>query len=301
MIFHEVYSCYYGAVTKAIRAAIKGELTGTALKRIIDETAFAESFLEIIPALQEQRWQLIDKNWRTPVRHAPTMPVSQLQKRWMKAVTLDPRFRLFGIEPAGLEGVVPLFTPEDYVVFDKYSDGDPFEDEAYIAHFQTILRAIREGKCLNIRYSSSKGTVKNITCKPSGLEYSEKDDKFRLIVGNRCNGSINLQRVERCEILEYTKTIQSRPRTSARQNITFILQNERNALERAMLHFAHFEKEAERISEKSCRVMLRYDGDDETELLIRILSFGPLIKVVAPESFVELIRDRLIKQKSCGL
>ena len=43
------------------------------------------------------------------------------------------------------------------------------------------------------------------------------------------------------------------------------------------------------------------DKDDETEMVIRILSFGPMIKVTAPQHFVELIKQRLIRQKSCGL
>jgi predicted DNA-binding transcriptional regulator YafY len=43
-----------------------------------------------------------------------------------------------------------------------------------------------------------------------------------------------------------------------------------------------------------------YDKDDETEILIRLLSFGPMIRVVEPESMTALIRDRLKMQKSCG-
>ena len=42
-----------------------------------------------------------------------------------------------------------------------------------------------------------------------------------------------------------------------------------------------------------------YEKEDETELVIRVLSFGPMIKVTAPQSFAELIKQRLIAQKSC--
>ena len=72
-------------------------------------------------------------------------------------------------------------------------------------------------------------------------------------------------------------------------------------MERALLHFAHFEKEAERIDEKRYRVTVRYDKDDETELVIRVLSFGPMIKVTGPPHFENLIKERLMKQISCGL
>ena len=46
---------------------------------------------------------------------------------------------------------------------------------------------------------------------------------------------------------------------------------------------------------------INYSKDDETELLIRILSFGPTVKVIEPESFVSLIKERLHNQKSCEL
>ena len=36
---------------------------------------------------------------------------------------------------------------------------------------------------------------------------------------------------------------------------------------------------------------------DETEMLVRILSFDPVIRVVSPDHFIELIRTRLEKQK----
>ncbi len=47
------------------------------------------------------------------------------------------------------------------------------------------------------------------------------------------------------------------------------------------------------------KVSVTYDKDDETELLIRILSFGPMIRVTGPHDFVNLIKERLRKQKSC--
>ena len=36
---------------------------------------------------------------------------------------------------------------------------------------------------------------------------------------------------------------------------------------------------------------------DETEILIRILSFGPVLKVIEPEDMVARIRERLAQQR----
>ena len=68
-----------------------------------------------------------------------------------------------------------------------------------------------------------------------------------------------------------------------------------------LLHFSHFEKQAEKIDDEHYKLILKYDKDDETELVIRILSFGPMVKVIEPYNFVELIKKRLEMQKSCGL
>ena len=68
-----------------------------------------------------------------------------------------------------------------------------------------------------------------------------------------------------------------------------------------MLHFAHFEKRAERTDDGRYILRLTYDADDETELVIRVLSFGPCVRVLEPERFAELIRQRLTAQKTPGL
>lgn len=63
-----------------------------------------------------------------------------------------------------------------------------------------------------------------------------------------------------------------------------------------MLAFAHFEKSAVQIDDEVYRLTLNYDIFDETELVIRVLSFGPMLKVLEPESFKSQIKERIAKQ-----
>ncbi|MBR4308712.1 MAG: WYL domain-containing protein, partial [Oscillospiraceae bacterium] len=67
------------------------------------------------------------------------------------------------------------------------------------------------------------------------------------------------------------------------------------------LHFAHFKKRVERTDKLNYLLYLTYNREDETELLIRILSFGPFVEVLGPDSLREQIINRLKSQKSCGL
>ena len=68
-----------------------------------------------------------------------------------------------------------------------------------------------------------------------------------------------------------------------------------------MMHFAHFEKRAEEIGERRYRISVRYAASDETELVIRVLSFGPMIRAEAPSGFVSLIKERLERQLRLGI
>ncbi len=303
MIFSELYGAYYNTVASILKAAVRAPVTAEELRQIVAENAFGESLLSVEPALSQGRWQLLLPNGSTPLEHTPTMPLTLLQRRWLKAISLDPRIRLFPATLPEDPDVQPLFTPEDYVVFDKYADGDPYGDEGYIRRFRMILEAIRDQTPLRIDTTNRYGGITDLVLIPKYIEYSEKDDKFRLIGnGSRYGRVLNLGRIVNCK--PYRKPFTENPENDyakRTEEVNFDLTDERNALERAMLHFAHFEKEAERIDEKRYRVTVRYDKDDETEMVIRVLSFGPMIRVTGPPHFENLIKERLIKQKNCGL
>ena len=42
-------------------------------------------------------------------------------------------------------------------------------------------------------------------------------------------------------------------------------------------------------------MLVTYEKEDETEMVIRILSFGPLIRVLSPD-LKALVRDRILRQ-----
>lgn len=302
MIFNEIYSAYYNAVAKIITAVLSGNTDEQTLGKIVCANAFGESVLTVLPSLKNEKWQLIRKDMTTPIKHKPTMPLTLVQKQWLKAVSLDPRIKLFNIELNGLEDVEPLFTADDCFVYDKYSDADPYEDEGYIKRFRTVLAALNEKQALKIKAINRKGNTVSMTVMPRRLEYSEKDDKFRLIsTGCRYGGTLNLARITSCEMC-YTKGfMKHRDVPPAKTAVTLRITDERNTLERCLLHFAHFEKRVERIDKKHYFVHIRYDKSDETEMVIRVLSFGPTVEVTEPTDFRNLIISRLKRQKSCEL
>ena len=298
MLFSEVYGVYYTVMAEILSEATAGSLTGRRVTEIVQEKAFGESVLTIPAALKKGTWPLLRDDNRTPIEHRPTMPLTTLQKRWLKTLLLDARIALFSPSPAGLEDVEPLYPPEAVVRYDQYTDGDPFGDPDYIEHFRLILRALREHRRLRVSFRGHSGHRQTVECIPCRLEYSAKDDKFRLLTaGVRTKRMVvNLARITALELLEpYEPSAVTEP-AGKNCRLVFLVRDARNALERVMLHFSHLEKSTVRLEEDLYQVTLFYDREDETELLIRILSFGPMIRVISPEDFIFQIRERLDRQ-----
>ena len=94
-IFSEVYGTYYNIVAKIIGQAVSGRLTLEQMKRIVYKEGYEESGLKLLPALKDGSWMLLNNDLKTPLKHKPSMPLTMLQKKWLKAILLDERMRLF--------------------------------------------------------------------------------------------------------------------------------------------------------------------------------------------------------------
>lgn len=295
MLFSEIYGRYYQTVAVILREAVEGNLNRKRLNQIVQEEAFGESLMTIPDALLSGQWPLLNKEMETSLVSPPQMPLTTLQKRWLKALLLDSRIRLFEVDDTGLENVEPLFRQEWLCYYDRYTDGDPFEDPMYIHNFQTIRCALQEKKQLEVSFVDGQGGFHRITVSPCYLEYSEKDDRFRLAAEGFRPWIINLSRIQECQILKEAAYTSDQVLRNV-QTVTLELSDERNALERVLLHFSHLEKEVKKLDDTHYQITLHSDWKDETELLIRILSFGPQVEVISPAQFREKVRERLLKQ-----
>lgn len=295
MLFHEIYGSYYQTVNVILREAVQGTLTRKRLNELVQTHAFGESLLSIPDGLMGERWRLLHSDLTPELDSSPERPLSLLEKRWLRSLLLDPRIRLFDVDMHGLEYVKPLFTQDMFVFFDRYADGDDYHDPTYIRHFKTILAALREKKNLNICFETQRRQASALIT-PHHLEYSEKDDCFRLIAsGPRGAVTIRLSRVVHCSLADNEVTFSYCP--AAQATLVFELEDTRQALERVLLHFSHLEKETKRLDETHYRVTLKYDRADEKEMVIRVLSFGPVIRVIEPEPFIAQLRQRIERQR----
>lgn len=302
MLFNEVYGNYYNTVAAILDKAIDNPISTKEIKKIVEEKAFAES-IAIIPEQisASGEWPLLDNSGKAVIKRETYMPPTNLEKRWLKALLLDPRIALFEPSAQGLENIEPLFHPEDIVFFDQFADGDPYQDEKYIERFRLILSAIRSKNSLRVLYLLKNGTEKWMTCNPIRLEYSLRDDKFRLISASKSRvNTINLSKIIDCEIGDIFIEDDIKEVLHDKRTVEFLLKDERQALERVMMQFSVYEKIAEKLDDNTYRVNLTYEAEDEIDIIIRVLSFGPNLKVGGPERFIKQIKSRLEMQKSCG-
>lgn len=302
MLFNEIHGRYYATVAKIIKTAQAGSLDRKRLENIVRENGFDESALVIPSSILSKEWPFVADDWTTPIKSIPSRPLRIIEKQWMKALLLDPRIRLFEVDTDWLDDVEPLYTPDAFVFYDQYSDGDPFEDEHYILIFRTLLNAINAGKQVKLVFTTKNqkvnewhGTIKN-------LEYSLKDDKFRLQMiltdqdGDGCiERTVNVAQISSCVITDETAEDESYIYVENKE-LVFDINDERNALERVLLHFSHFEKSAERTGTDTYRISLKYKQEDEKEVTNRILSFGPMVKVISPPEVVDRIREKIKTQ-----
>ncbi len=313
-LFSELYSCYYQVLRHLLLN--QNAITMQDIRAQIIEEGFEESMLSIIPKLESGTWNLFTKDGELYLsKLSPSFlePLSDLEKSYLKALLSDSRIGLFltqeQLEALNdmLASVTPLWKPEQLYYYDRFADGDPYDDETYRSHFQVLLHAQKKRQYVDIDYNAPSGKHVHHYYVPARLEYSVKNDKFRLLAFKHTGGQamrlelLNIARIQNVRTTE--KTLASAVDLNAliqnsyyKEPLRLRIVNERNALERAMLHFANYEKNTVKIDENTYECLIYYNQNMETELLIEVLSFGPMLTVLGNEKFLDLLKARLERQ-----
>ncbi len=319
-LFSEIYSCYYQVLRHLLCS--QNALTQQDIRSRICGEGFEESLLSIIPKLEDGTWNLLEKDGNlfcSKISSSFLTPVSNLEKSYLKALLSDPRINLFldreqtKALQSMLSAVSPLWSPGQFRYFDRFPDGDPYEDETYRNRFRTLLKARLEYSIKNdkfrllalkpehpskVRQARSHRRIQaeaepdRRTCEtvcPNTRQQERYPAKFRLEI-------LNLSRIQSVRPLE--KTLSSPVDLNAmirhsyyREPLRLRIVNKRNALERAMLHFANYEKNTTKIDEDTYECLIYYNSNMETELLIEVMSFGPMLTVTGNDRFLSLLKD----------
>ncbi len=315
-IFSEIYNCYY----QIIKDILQKQTTFSQLQLYnqVTDTGYDESPIYLMPKLISGEWSLTKKHgdlYISKLHENFYVPLTSLQKAYIHTLLYDERIQLF-FTPEQLQQLKDLFADfpilwksQDFYYYDRFSHADDYSDPVYQKNFRTILSAISNKQYLDITYESKLNHRVHHHYLPYRLEYSIKNNKFRLIgiLKRERFGMpieiLNLDRIKDLSLLPEYETnlsdIDKRIRASYyKEPVQIHIYTNRNALERAMLHFANYEKDTRKIDDNTYECLIYYNKKMETELLIEILSFGPMIKVLGNEFFLNQLKQRLINQKN---
>ncbi len=314
-IFSEVYNCYFQVIKSLIEK--KDRISKKELDFRIRDEGFEESLFYLFPKLAKDGWGFYEKDgagvFKSRLSTDFYVPFTDMQRSYLKTILKDDKIRLFLDDKeidcinAALGDAEPLYLPEDFYYYDRFSDKDDYTDPKYIRHFRMLLEAIENREYLDIDYESRTGQRVRHNYLPCRLEYSIKNDRFRLLavdkhaLRNPRVETLNLNRIT--QIIPSGETAERLPdinralkRSYYKEPARILIKNRRNALERAMLQFANYDMHTRKIDGDTYECLIYYNKRTETELLIEVLSFGPMIKVVGNEDFLRLLKERLRRQ-----
>lgn len=317
-LFSEIYGCYYKVVEEIIK---NSPVTEDEIRKIVKQCGYEETCFHFFPLLNKLPFleKKGDKYYSTleisEQKKNFSFPLTNIEKSWLKSIVQDERFPLF-VNGKTYENIVkklsdiePLYDEKMFRYYDQYADGDEYKNKYYIKNFRILSDATDKKIPVKIIYQSTKKNKISVGHYiPIKLEYSQKDDKFRVYTIKISDGKrldsvcLNIGRI--IEVKPSNKTYKGKIDVELDMKIFERLEhaeieiyNERNAIERFMIEFSTYEKSSELDEENNiCRTKIYYHKKDETEILIKLLSFGPTLKVISPDRFVELIKYRIDRQ-----
>ncbi len=318
-LFSEINNCYYQVLRRLLCSQNACKIQD--IRARICQEGFEESMLSILPKLEDGSWNLFERKgewYHSKIKASFAVPFSKLQKSYLKALLSDPRIGLFLHEEQlealrdMLSDVKPLWKQGQFFYYDRFADGDPYQDETYRRNFRLLLQAQKNRQYVEIDYTSPRGKRLHHYYVPARLEYSVKNDKFRLLALKQAgHGSMrlevfNISRIQEVRLTEKVLSSQADVNTVIRNSyykepVTLRIRDERNALERAMLHFANYEKNTVKIDENTYECQIYYNKTMETELLIEVMSFGPMLTVTGNAQFLDSLKERLQRQRELSV
>ncbi len=317
-LFSEIYGAYFRTAGRILSA---GTISAKEIQCMIQEEAFRDSMLflpqKLMPDTPES-WGLLrkreDSTLERVTHSAPPSFLTLLQKRWLKSKLTDPKMQLFlsDAELAALEeqlgDVQPLYPAEIFRYFDRFGDGDPYDDPHYRRIFRMVLEAMARQETAAVDYISGSGKALQGVFLPLRMEYSRKNDKFRVLccrAGRHGTGGTGVLNIGRITDIRMTgRQLRNAPppeevlsQRRCREPVQVLVSGERNGIERFLMEFSAYEKHTEWDAEHGrCMVQLWYDTQDETEVLIRLLGFGPVLEILGPPAFRAQAAERVERQ-----
>lgn len=313
-IFNETKNRYVITTLMLINRIYNGE--------ILSENEFDELFQELSGDVNNSSWKfrndmlkkspenrgcnIFDFSDKSHVKLRINAPVSLLpcaaEKIWLKAALEDIHSGLFFNDDlkarleSGLQGVSSLNVKCE---IKRERVNMDVVDSGLAQKLQTVLTAIHSKRELIYSNHTKNGDYIDKRAVPYKIEYSIAEDKLRVSMWStdkECPIKANLSSMFDLSLgNEVTGRESIEEMVSRRLNsdpLCFIVTDKRGAVERALLTFTKYKRNIEKLEDSRYKFEITYYSFDENALISDILSFGPMIEVVSPQS----VRDKVIER-----
>lgn len=221
------------------------------------------------------------------------IPLSRLEIQWIHNVLSHPLAECFltGDEITRLKDLLKdegLFDINDVILYDQFKlPEDKPQDARFCAIVRCILSAIRSNSRIKVDYVSQNDNQSNYEYSPSFVEYSKRDNRFRIRT-IRSDGVVTTLNAER--ILNVTVLDECFDGTKIKEDIdkyivnntkelTVCFNETKNIPSRILTEMSCFKKRCVSLGDGRYQMILSYYDEDKREHLIRLLSYGPYVTV----------------------
>jgi len=242
---------------------------------------------------------------------------SKLEKTWINGMIKEPVVQaLLGKEILEkLEKALEDVTEgnNDIIEFtNKVKSDFEYNLKKFKEDFYIILEGIINEKVIIYTNIDKNGNeYKNQLALPIRIEYSLKDDKFRASLYSlkeERSIMVNLQTLKDVKIAEKDIEISEninleinredvlkklKEKKYSETPITIELEDIRGAMERCFMSFSSFERSSRAISENKYEIDIYYYTFEEADVIRKIMSLGPYVKVKSPERVKEIIVEKI--------
>ncbi len=230
---------------------------------------------------------------QTVRRPADLLPITSIEAQWLGNILRHPLAKGF-LEDAEIYGLLErlgemdLFDINEIVLYDQFTDVEEFYRQSdFGAALRMLRKAIRENRKVKIAYQSQYGRKSNYICSPVYLEYSRRDNRFRIqaVSGENAMKTFNLERIQNVTEMEETfdraaaeRVIENHAKENECELVVFF-NGTKNIPDRILTEFSCFRKKCVKWGSERYRMTLYYDRQDEREILVRLLGYGAMINV----------------------
>lgn len=221
------------------------------------------------------------------------LPLTTLECRWLATMISDPKIDIFlseseiaairaFLQSLESERVKPL--PFDKIhYFDRYTPSAETKQQEKTA-MPILLDAIRNNCAVELHYISAQQNKITGKFRPIVIEYSKRDDLFRVYIQSCVDGRISVMNLGRIENIILTSDTFDRPKAEAAlkdyreqntKSVQIEFRNTRNVPDRILSEFSPWKKKCvyDKASEKY-RLTIYYQSSDELELVVRLMGYG---------------------------